>query len=38
VIIEAPVHAGQRNFTRLAEPRGADRTREPVRERQAALA
>jgi hypothetical protein len=38
VIIEAPVHAGQRSFTRLAEPRGADRTREPVRERQAALA
>lgn len=38
VIVEAPVHAGQRSFTRLAEPRGADRTREPVRERQAALA
>ena len=38
VIIEAPVHAGQRSFTRLAEPRGTDRTREPVRERQAALA
>lgn len=34
VIVEAPVHAGQRSFTRLAEPRGADRTREPVRERQ----
>lgn len=32
VIVEAPVHAGQRSFTRLAEPRGADRTR--VRERQ----
>lgn len=38
VIVEAPVHAGQRSFTRLAEPRGADRTREPVRERRAALA
>lgn len=38
VIVEAPVHAGQRTFTRLAEPRGSDRTREPVRERQAALA
>lgn len=38
VIVEAPVHAGQRSFTRLAEPRGADRSREPVRERQAALA
>lgn len=38
VIVEAPVHAGQRSFTRLAEPRGAERTREPVRERQAALA
>jgi hypothetical protein len=38
VIVEAPVHAGQRSFTRLAEPRSADRTREPVRERQAALA
>ncbi|MEH2487290.1 hypothetical protein [Bradyrhizobium sp. AZCC 2230] len=39
VIVEAPVHAGQRGFTRLAEPRGADRsTREPMRERQAALA
>lgn len=38
VIVEAPVHAGQRSFTRLAEPRSADRSREPVRERQAALA
>lgn len=38
VIVEAPVHAGQRSFTRLAELRAADRTREPVRERQAALA
>ncbi|WP_298879291.1 hypothetical protein [uncultured Bradyrhizobium sp.] len=38
VIVEAPAHAGQRSFTRLAEPRGADRSREPARERQAALA
>lgn len=38
VIVEAPVHAGQRSFTRLAEPRAVDRTRGPVRERQAALA
>lgn len=38
VIVEAPVHAGQRTFTRLAEPRGTDRSREPARERQAALA
>ncbi len=38
VIVEAPVHAGQRSFTRLAEPRSTDRTHEPVRERQAALA
>lgn len=38
VIVEAPAHAGQRSFTRLAEPRSADRTRETVRERQAALA
>lgn len=38
VIVEAPVLAGQRSFTRLAEPRGADRSREPMRERQAALA
>ncbi|MGX4803019.1 hypothetical protein [Bradyrhizobium guangdongense] len=38
VIVEAPADASQRSFTRLAEPRGADRTREPVRERQAALA
>ncbi|WP_456678054.1 hypothetical protein [Bradyrhizobium sp. RDM12] len=38
VIVEAPVHASQRSFTRLAEPRGADRAREPVRQRQAALA
>ncbi|WP_063958284.1 hypothetical protein [Bradyrhizobium manausense] len=38
VIVEAPVQAGQRSFTRLAEPRSADRGREPVRERHAALA
>lgn len=38
VIVEAPAHASQRSFTRLADPRGADRSREPVRERQAALA
>lgn len=38
VIVEAPAHAGQRSFTRLAEPHGADRSREPVRQRQAALA
>lgn len=38
VIVEAPTHAGHRSFARLAEPRGADRTREPVRQRQAALA
>ncbi|AMA59513.1 hypothetical protein BCCGELA001_26765 [Bradyrhizobium sp. CCGE-LA001] len=38
VIVEAPVHASQRNFTRLAEPAKPDRVREPVRERQAALA
>ncbi|MCP3410161.1 hypothetical protein NLM25_31835 [Bradyrhizobium sp. CCGB01] len=38
VIVEAPESAGQRSFTRLAEPRSPDRAREPVRERQAALA
>jgi hypothetical protein len=38
VIVEAPASAGQRSFTRLAEPRNPDRVREPVRERQAALA
>jgi len=36
VIVEAPAHASQRSFTRLAEP--VKPTREPVRERQAALA
>jgi hypothetical protein len=38
VVVEAPAHASQRSFTRLAEPRSADRVREPVRQRQAALA
>jgi hypothetical protein len=38
VIVEAPAQAGQRNFTRLAEPAKPDRVREPARERQAALA
>lgn len=38
VIVEAPAPAGHRSFTRLAEPRNQDRVREPVRERQAALA
>jgi hypothetical protein len=36
VIVEAPASAGQRSFTRLAET--AKAAREPVRERQAALA
>ena len=38
VIVEAPAHASQRSFTRLAEPGKPDRAREPVRELQAALA
>ncbi|MCK1758810.1 hypothetical protein IVA78_27480 [Bradyrhizobium sp. 137] len=38
VTVEAPAHASQRSFTRLAEPSKHDRAREPVRERQAALA
>ncbi|SFJ27176.1 hypothetical protein SAMN04487925_10674 [Bradyrhizobium sp. cf659] len=38
VIVEAPAQAGHRSFTRLAEPGKPDRVREPVRERQAALA
>ena len=38
VIVEAPAQASHRNFTRLAEPGKPDRAREPVRERQAALA
>nr|WP_027519396.1 hypothetical protein [Bradyrhizobium sp. WSM1417] len=38
VIVEAPAHASQRSFTRLAEPGKPDRVREPMRDRQAALA
>lgn len=38
VIVEAPVQAGHRSFTRLAEPRTIERVREPARERQAVLA
>lgn len=38
VIVEAPAQAGHRSFTRLAEPAKPDRVREPMRERQAALA
>ncbi len=38
VIVEAPAHADKRSFTRLAEPQNSGRVREPVRERQAALA
>lgn len=38
VIVEAPASAGHRSFTRLAGPEKPDRIREPVRERQAALA
>jgi hypothetical protein len=38
VIVEAPAQTSQRSFTRLAEPAKSDRVREPVRERQAALA
>ena len=38
VIVEAPAQADKRSFTRLAEPEKSDRVREPVRERQAALA
>jgi hypothetical protein len=38
VIVEAPALESQRNFTRLAEPGKPDRVREPMRERQAALA
>ena len=37
IILDAPVHAAQRNFTRLAEPQ-ADRAREKPAERQAVLA
>lgn len=38
VVVDAPAQADKRSFTRLAEPRNPDRPREPVRERQAALA
>jgi hypothetical protein len=38
VIVEAPAQTDRRSFTRLAEPRHLERVREPVRERQAALA
>ena len=38
VIVEAPVQAGHRNFTRLAGPAKPDRVREPAWERQAVLA
>ncbi|MET4388205.1 hypothetical protein ABIB73_003967 [Bradyrhizobium sp. F1.4.3] len=38
VIVEAPAQADKRSFTRLAEPGKPDRVREPLRERQAALA
>ncbi|WP_456836825.1 hypothetical protein [Bradyrhizobium sp. USDA 4486] len=38
VIVEAPAQTDRRSFTRLAEPRHFERVREPVRERQAALA
>ncbi|UWU90889.1 autotransporter outer membrane beta-barrel domain-containing protein [Bradyrhizobium sp. CB1015] len=37
VIVEAPVQASHRSFTRL-EPRSIERVREPARERQAVLA
>lgn len=38
VIVEAPVQASHRSFTRLVEPRPIERTRDPARERQAVLA
>jgi hypothetical protein len=38
VIVEAPAAAGHRSFTTLAEPVKSERAREPLRERQAALA
>lgn len=37
VIVEAPVQAGHRSFTSLADAGKLERVREPVRERQAAL-
>ena len=38
VIVEAPAPASHRSFSQLAEPRPAERAREPARARQAALA
>ncbi|QQO18066.1 hypothetical protein JJB99_12675 [Bradyrhizobium diazoefficiens] len=38
VIVEAPVQADKRSFTHLAAPGKPERVREPIRERQAALA
>lgn len=38
VIVEAPAQASHRSFTHLAEPAKLERAREPIRERQAALA
>ncbi len=38
VIVEAPLQASHRSFTRLAEPGKLERVHEPARERQAALA
>lgn len=38
VIVEAPAPAAHRSFSQLAEPRPAERAREPARARQAALA
>lgn len=38
VIVEAPIQASHRSFTRLVEPRPIERARDPARERQAVLA
>ncbi len=38
VIVEAPVPSGARSISQFAEPRQAERTREPARARQVALA
>lgn len=38
VIVETPIQASHRSFTRLVEPRPIERVREPKRERQAVLA
>ncbi|PJG54325.1 hypothetical protein CVM73_16080 [Bradyrhizobium forestalis] len=38
IIVEAPVQASHRSFTGFVEPRTIERTREPMRERQAVLA